>query len=281
MVHNELHAIDLGIIAAYLIAMVTIGVVMVKRVREHRRLLPGRQIVWTSGADGNGLRDDHRRKRSDGARGCGVLERLQGDHDGAALSSRHVHLLRLCRADFRRRHDVRRFLHPRPFRAALRQERRRSSLGCADCFYDDGHGRLSGYGDGDNHQHARKRNRHLLSRWGQLLRAVVFIIYTATSGLFGVIYTDVFQFVMLILFVYIHHSRLVGLAKLGGMGEFPRRILRPELSTPYLDGGIVGDIITYFVFTLAGAEMWQRAFAAKSQQGRKGGTRSSVRSSMD
>ena len=25
MVHNELHAIDLGIIAAYLIAMVTIG----------------------------------------------------------------------------------------------------------------------------------------------------------------------------------------------------------------------------------------------------------------
>ena len=26
MVHNELHAIDLGIIAAYLIAMVTIGV---------------------------------------------------------------------------------------------------------------------------------------------------------------------------------------------------------------------------------------------------------------
>ncbi len=34
MVHNELHAIDLGIIAAYLIAMVTIGVVMVKRVQN-------------------------------------------------------------------------------------------------------------------------------------------------------------------------------------------------------------------------------------------------------
>ena len=34
MVHNELHAIDLGIIVAYLIAMVTIGVVMVKRVQN-------------------------------------------------------------------------------------------------------------------------------------------------------------------------------------------------------------------------------------------------------
>lgn len=33
MVHNEIHAIDLGIIAAYLIAMVVIGVVVVKRYR--------------------------------------------------------------------------------------------------------------------------------------------------------------------------------------------------------------------------------------------------------
>ena len=38
-----------------------------------------------------------------------------------------------------------------------------------------------------------------------------------------------------------------------------------------LDGGIIGDIITYFVFTLAGAEMWQRAFAAKSQKAAKEG----------
>ena len=38
---------------------------------------------------------------------------------------------------------------------------------------------------------------------GALIACAVFIIYTATSGLFGVIYTDVFQFVMLILFVYI------------------------------------------------------------------------------
>lgn len=34
MVHNEIHAIDLGIIAAYLIAMVVIGVVVVKKVQS-------------------------------------------------------------------------------------------------------------------------------------------------------------------------------------------------------------------------------------------------------
>lgn len=38
---------------------------------------------------------------------------------------------------------------------------------------------------------------------GAFIACAVFIIYTATSGLFGVIYTDVFQFIRLILFVYI------------------------------------------------------------------------------
>ena len=74
---------------------------------------------------------------------------------------------------------------------------------------------------------------------------------------------------MLILFVYILIPAS-SLAKLGGMGNFLQN-LAPELSTPYLDGSIVGDIITYFVFTLAGAEMWQRAFAAKSQKAAKEG----------
>ena len=104
---------------------------------------------------------------------------------------------------------------------------------------------------------------------GAIIACLVFIIYTATSGLFGVIYTDVFQFVMLILFVYILIPAS-SLAKLGGLGTFLQN-LAPELSTPYLDGSIVGDIITYFVFTLAGAEMWQRAFAAKSQKAAKEG----------
>ena len=37
---------------------------------------------------------------------------------------------------------------------------------------------------------------------GALIACVVFMLYTATSGLFGVVYTDVFQFYMLLIFVY-------------------------------------------------------------------------------
>ena len=104
---------------------------------------------------------------------------------------------------------------------------------------------------------------------GALIACAVFIIYTATSGLFGVIYTDVFQFIMLVLFVYILIPA-ASLVKLGGLSVFFQN-LAPELAKPYIDGTIVGDIITYFVFTLAGAEMWQRAFAAKSQKAAKNG----------
>lgn len=104
---------------------------------------------------------------------------------------------------------------------------------------------------------------------GALIACAVFIIYTATSGLFGVIYTDVFQFVMLILFVYILIPAS-SLVKLGGIGNFVQN-LAPELAKPYIEGGIVGDIITYFVFTLAGAEMWAAGVRGKEPQIRQGG----------
>lgn len=53
----------------------------------------------------------------------------------------------------------------------------------------------------------------------------MFIVYTATSGLFGVIYTDVFQFVMLILFVYILIPS-ASLVKLAACPPFWRGLLR-------------------------------------------------------
>ncbi len=103
---------------------------------------------------------------------------------------------------------------------------------------------------------------------GAIIACLLFIIYTATSGLFWrhlhgrvpVRDADPLRSYILI--------PASSLAKLGGLGTFLQN-LAPELSTPYLDGSIVGDIITYFVFTLAGAEMWQRAFAAKSQKAAK------------
>lgn len=104
---------------------------------------------------------------------------------------------------------------------------------------------------------------------GALIACVVFIVYTATSGLFGVIYTDVFQFVMLILFVYILIPS-ASLVKLGGLSVFLEG-LAPELAKPYLDGGIVGDIITYFVFTLAGAEMVAASLRCQEPESGQGG----------
>lgn len=104
---------------------------------------------------------------------------------------------------------------------------------------------------------------------GALIACVVFMVYTATSGLFGVVYTDVFQFYMLLLFVYI----LIPIASLNKVGGFSAYVanLDPSLFKPYINGDILSDIITYLVFTLAGAEMWQRAFAAKDRKSAKKG----------
>lgn len=104
---------------------------------------------------------------------------------------------------------------------------------------------------------------------GALIACLVFIIYTATSGLFGVVYTDVLQFYMLLLFVYILIPT-ASLFKVGGIANFAAN-LPPELFRPYINGDILGDIVTYLVFTMAGAEMWQRAFAAKDRKSAKKG----------
>ena len=104
---------------------------------------------------------------------------------------------------------------------------------------------------------------------GALIACIIFMVYTASSGLFGVVYTDVLQFYMLILFVYI----LIPAASLRSIGGFSNFLanLDPALAKPYINGNILGDIVTYLVFTMAGAEMWQRAFAAKDRGSAKKG----------
>ena len=104
---------------------------------------------------------------------------------------------------------------------------------------------------------------------GALIATVVFMVYTATSGLFGVVYTDVLQFYMLIVFVYILIP-VAALFNVGGFANFAAN-LDQALVEPHIDGSILGDIITDLVFTMAGAEMWQRAFAAKSRRAAKRG----------
>ncbi len=109
---------------------------------------------------------------------------------------------------------------------------------------------------------------------GAFIASAVFIIYTATSGLFGVVYTDVIQFFMLIIFVYLLVP-IASLVEVGGVSNFLAN-LDPALTKPSINGDILGDIVTYLVFTMAGAEMWQRAFSAKTaadaKKGMFGGT---------
>ena len=104
---------------------------------------------------------------------------------------------------------------------------------------------------------------------GALIATAIFIIYTAASGLFGVVYTDVVQFFMLIIFVYLMIPT-ASLEFLGGFGNFWANLDKSYI-TPHIDGEILGDIVTYLVFTMAGAEMWQRAFAAKTPKAARKG----------
>ena len=66
---------------------------------------------------------------------------------------------------------------------------------------------------------------------GALIATVVFMVYTATSGLFGVVYTDVLQFYMLIVFVYILIP-VAALFNVGGFANFAAN-LDPALVEPY------------------------------------------------
>lgn len=104
---------------------------------------------------------------------------------------------------------------------------------------------------------------------GAIIATIVFIIYTSMSGLFGVVYTDVIQFIVLVVFVYIMVP-VSSISSIGGLGTFLSNIDTSYL-IPHFDGRIIADIISYLVITMAGAEMWQRAFSAKNRGAAKRG----------
>jgi len=97
---------------------------------------------------------------------------------------------------------------------------------------------------------------------GAWIAVLVFVSYTVFSGLFGVVYTDVAQFIILILFIYILLP-IICLTKIGGINNLVQALPKEMLSfKPSPE--IIGWIFTNLIFTIAGAEMWQRAFAARS-----------------
>ena len=109
---------------------------------------------------------------------------------------------------------------------------------------------------------------------GALIASTIFIIYTASSGLYGVVYTDLIQFFILIIFVYILLP-IMSINEVGGLAELIART-PPEKFQLNLTSETITLIFTNFVMTIAGAEFWQRAFAAKDRKsalkGQFGGT---------
>ena len=109
---------------------------------------------------------------------------------------------------------------------------------------------------------------------GAVIATAIFIIYTASAGLFGVVYTDLVQFFILILFVYILLP-ILSVNEVGGLSALIAQT-PPEKFRLNLDSSTITLIFTNLVMTIAGAEFWQRAFAAKDRKsalkGQFGGT---------
>ncbi|MCI6229148.1 MAG: sodium:solute symporter family protein [Clostridiales bacterium] len=99
---------------------------------------------------------------------------------------------------------------------------------------------------------------------GALIATVIFVAYTASSGLFGVVYTDIIQFIVLLAFIYILLP-IKGISAVGGLGELITNT-DPAKWDWNLSPKIITLIVTNFVMTIAGAEFWQRAFAAKDRK---------------
>ena len=109
---------------------------------------------------------------------------------------------------------------------------------------------------------------------GAVIASAIFIIYTASAGLFGVVYTDLVQFFILIIFVYIMLP-ILSVNEVGGLTALIAQT-PPEKFQLNLDSSTITLIFTNLVMTIAGAEFWQRAFAAKDRKsalkGQFGGT---------
>ena len=99
---------------------------------------------------------------------------------------------------------------------------------------------------------------------GALIATAIFVLYTASSGLFGVVYTDLVQFFILLIFVYMVLP-VKAISAVGGLGELIRKT-PPEMWRFDINADTVTLLITNFVMTIAGAEFWQRAFAARDRK---------------
>lgn len=161
MVHNELHALDLAIIGAYLIAMVLIGLVVVKKVRSmDDYYLGGRSFgplvlmatVCATIIGGSGLMGRAGVAYSSGFKAImTALPYLLGMFIFSGLAGRI--------SDVGTKFGVTSI--PDLFEQRFGKNGQ-GRAGLPHCVHHDGHGRLAGHGDSHDHQYARRRDRHFL-----------------------------------------------------------------------------------------------------------------------
>lgn len=99
---------------------------------------------------------------------------------------------------------------------------------------------------------------------GAWIALIIIVAYTSVSGLYGVVYTDVIQFVVIILLIYLLLP-IKCVSTAGGLSSILSSV-PPEILEFNVSSDILNWIFTSLIFTFAGAEMWQRAFSAKSPQ---------------
>lgn len=99
-------------------------------------------------------------------------------------------------------------------------------------------------------------------RLGAVLAAIITIVYTSSTGIKGDIYTDFFQFIiMIILLIVLTGIALVNLDPITTLAQVP-----PMFFDPFAFGGIaffIGGILLSAPYFLADMVQWQRAYAGK------------------
>lgn len=100
--------------------------------------------------------------------------------------------------------------------------------------------------------------------WGAVIATAIFVIYTVVSGMYGVAYTDLVQFFILIIFVYITLP-IMSVREVGGLQALIAATPKEKFQFN-IEPEIFALIFTNLVVTLAGAEFWQRAFSAKDRR---------------
>lgn len=104
---------------------------------------------------------------------------------------------------------------------------------------------------------------------GAWIALIIIVAYTFVSGLYGVVYTDVIQFVVIIFFLYLLLPvKCVSTA--GGISSILSSV-PPKMLEFNVTPDIVGWLFTSLIFTFASAEMWQRSFSVKSPKDSKRG----------